>query len=192
LALITEEKNKYKKRVQELNENNTSLLQSMDDRGEEESVIKTYFNTDVYQHKYYELSRLHHLTDHRLLHYQLQMSGVRHYAGTFVANLVDTLPEAFTARLHPHLLNLLLRLASANSKLYLLFDAIAAAMTHKSELYSAEMEALSELYLQLLDHVPMIYGSLLKLELAIVSADGEEDVADIISNPDLKDQLVRV
>jgi hypothetical protein len=103
----------------------------MDER-EEESVIKTYFNTDVYQHKYYELTRLHQLTEHRFLHYQIQMGSVRQYAGFFVANLIDTLPETFTSRLHPNLLALLLKLSSANAKLYLLFDALAAALTQKS------------------------------------------------------------
>lgn len=32
IALITEEKNKYKKRVQELSDNNSTLLQTMDER----------------------------------------------------------------------------------------------------------------------------------------------------------------
>ena len=51
---------------------------------------------------------------------------------------------------------------------------------------------MAEFYLLLLDHIPMLYGSLLKLELAIVSADGEEDVADILASVDLKEQLPRV
>lgn len=100
------------------------------------------------------------------------MATVRQYAGAFVANLIDTLPEAFTSRLHPLLLALLLRLSSVNHKLYLLFDLLAAALTQKSELYSAEQQTLAGFYLILLDHIPLLYGSLLKLELAIVSADG--------------------
>lgn len=155
-------------------------------------MIKTYFNTDLFQHKYYELNRLHQLTDARFLRYQLSTAALRHYAGTFLANLFDTLPEAFTARLHPHLLNLLLRIANANTKLYLLFDSLAAALTHRAELYTAEMQNLAGFYLLLLDQIPILYGSLLKLELAIVSADGEEDVADIVASSDLKEQLARI
>jgi hypothetical protein len=177
--------------MQELSDNNSTLLQSID-QPEEESVLKTCFNTDVYQHNYYELSRLHQLTEARFLNYQLQMATVRQYAGTYLANLFDTLPESFTARLHPHLLNLLLRISAANSKLYLLFDALASALTHKSELYSAEMQTLAGHYLVLLDQLPMLYGSLLKLELAIVSADGEEDIAEILASPDLKEQITRI
>lgn len=89
-----------------------------------------------------------------------------------MANLIDTLPEAFTSRLHPLLLALLLRLSSINHKLYLLFDLLAAALTQKSELFSADQQTLAGFYLILLDHIPLLYGSLLKLELAIVSADG--------------------
>lgn len=44
----------------------------------------------------------------------------------------------------------------------------------------------------LLDQIPMLYGSLLKIEFAIVSADGEEDIAEILASPDLKDQITRV
>jgi hypothetical protein len=120
------------------------------------------------------------------------MATVRQYSGAFVANLIDTLPEAFTSRLHPLLLSLLLRLSAVNHKLYLLFDILAAALTHKSELYSADQQTLTGFYLCLLDHIPLLYGSLLKLELAIVSADGEEDVAEILASADLKEQLPRV
>ena len=38
----------------------------------------------------------------------------------------------------------------------------------------------------------MLYGSLLKIEFAIVSADGEEDIAEILASPDLKDHITRV
>lgn len=154
--------------------------------------MKTYFNTDLFQHKYYELSRLHQLTDARFLKHQLHTTALRTYAGTCLANLVDTLPEAFTSRLHPRLLDLLLRLSAASSKLYLLFDALAAALTHKSELYTADMQNLAACYILLLDQLPLLYGSLLKLELAVVSADGEEDVAEILANPDLKPALTRI
>jgi hypothetical protein len=46
--------------------------------------------------------------------------------------------------------------------------------------------------LMLLDQIPMLYGSLLKVEFAILSADGEEDLKDILSNNDLREQTVRV
>lgn len=44
----------------------------------------------------------------------------------------------------------------------------------------------------LLDQIPMLYGSLVKVEFAILSADGEEDLKDILSNNDLREQTVRV
>lgn len=60
------------------------------------------------------------------------MGIVRQYAGSYLANLIDTLPEAFSGRLHPQLVALLLRVTAANHKLYLLFDYISGALTHKS------------------------------------------------------------
>lgn len=66
------------------------------------------------------------------------MSTIRHYAGTYLANLIDTLPETFSSKLYPHLLNLLLKITAANHKLYLLFDTTASALTHKSELYTPD------------------------------------------------------
>lgn len=57
--------------------------------------MKIDFNTDIYQHKYYELTNLHQLTQQNFLQYQLDMSTVRQYAGVFLSNLYDTLPEHF-------------------------------------------------------------------------------------------------
>jgi hypothetical protein len=120
------------------------------------------------------------------------MSTVRQYSGTYLANLIDTLPEAFCSRLYPHLINILLRITSANHKLYLLFDIISGALTHKSEMYTQEQQNLTNCFLMLLDQIPMLYGSLLKIEFAIVSADGEEDIAEIVSNSEFKDQITRI
>lgn len=91
------------------------------------------------------------------------MATVRQYSGAYLANLIDTLPEAFTARLHPHLLTFMLRITAANHKLYLLFDSLSASLTHKSELYAADQQNLVECFLMLLDQIPMLYGSLLKI-----------------------------
>lgn len=66
IQLLTDQNNKYKQKIRELTDNNSSLIQSMDNQ-EDESVIKNYFATDVFQHKYYELSRLHQVTDARFL-----------------------------------------------------------------------------------------------------------------------------
>ena len=44
----------------------------------------------------------------------------------------------------------------------------------------------------LLDQIPMLYGSLVKVEFAILSADGEEDLKYILSNSDLREQTLRV
>ena len=46
--------------------------------------------------------------------------------------------------------------------------------------------------MMVLDQVPIIFGSLLKIEFAITSADSEEDLLEIVSNPDLKEQVGRV
>lgn len=191
LNMLNDQIGKYKQRIRELTESNSMITQSMDGK-EEESLIQNYFNTDVYQHKYYELSKLHQHTLHGYIDYQLHMGSVRHYAGHFLANLVDTLPEQFCQQLYPHLMNLLMKVTSANHKLYLLFDAVSAAMTHKSELYAPEQETLVAWMLMVLDQVPIIFGSLLKIEFAITSADSEEDLLEIVSNPDLKEQVGRV
>jgi hypothetical protein len=53
--------NKYKQKIRELTDNNSSLIQTMDNQ-DEESVYKNIFNPDIYQHKYFELSRLHQIT----------------------------------------------------------------------------------------------------------------------------------
>ena len=47
-------------------------------------------------------------------------------------------------------------------------------------------------YLLLLDQIPLLYNSLLKIEFAIISADGEDDIVNIVTHPDLKDQVNRV
>jgi len=44
----------------------------------------------------------------------------------------------------------------------------------------------------LLEQIPLLYASLLKLEFALCSADTEEDIVDIVSHPDLKDQINRI
>ena len=44
----------------------------------------------------------------------------------------------------------------------------------------------------LLDQIPMLYGSLVKVEFAILSADGEEDLKDILSNSYLREHTLRL
>ena len=91
------------------------------------------------------------------------MGTVRHYAGNFLANLVDTLPENICQQLYPHLINLLMKITGANHKLYLLFDTVSAVMTHKSELYAPDQETLVAWMLMVLDQVPIMFGSLMKI-----------------------------
>jgi hypothetical protein len=92
---------------------------------------------DVYQHKYYELSKLHQATQEQYLQFQLMMGTVRHYSGVFLANLYETLPEQFISNFYPNLCTLLLKITATNHHLYLLFELISQTLTHKSELYTA-------------------------------------------------------
>lgn len=64
---------------------------NLEDR-DEDNVIRNYFSVDVFQHKYYELSKLHQSTQEQYLQFQLMMGTVRHYSGVFLANLYETLP----------------------------------------------------------------------------------------------------
>jgi hypothetical protein len=44
----------------------------------------------------------------------------------------------------------------------------------------------------LLEQIPLLYSLLLKIEMALVSADTEEEIMEIISHPELKDQVTRI
>lgn len=109
---------------------------NLEDR-EDDNVIRNYFNVDVYQHKFYELSKLHQTVQESFLQFQLTQASVRHYSGIFLANLYETLPEKFTLSLYPNLCNILLKVSSTNHHLYLLFELCSQSMTNKSELYTA-------------------------------------------------------
>lgn len=65
-------------------------------------------------------------------------------------------------------------------------------MTHKSDMYTAEQENVAEWFLMLLDQIPELYSSLLLIELAITSAESEEDIAAIMSHSELKDFITRI
>ena len=182
---------KYKQKIRELSDNNSSLLMNLEDR-EEDNVIHNYFNVDVFQHKFYELSKLHQGTQEQFLQFQLSMAAVRHHSGILLANLYETLPPAFTARLYPHLTSLLLSLAATIHNLYLLFDLCASALTHKTELYDPEQEITAGWLLLLLEQIPELYSSLFKIELAATSADSEVDIAEILDNSELKAELGRI
>jgi myosin heavy subunit len=191
IALLGEQINKYKQKIRELSDNNSSLLMNMEDR-DDDTVIQNYFNVDIYQHKYYELAKLHQATQEQTLEMKLTMGSVRQYAGIFLANLQDTLPPSFSEQLHPHLTAILLKVASTNHHLYLLFEACSQALTHKSELYTAEQESVAGWLLLLLEQVPELYCSLVKIEFALTSADSEADIADILGHPEFKDELSRI
>lgn len=105
------------------------------------------------------------------------MASIRQYAGIFLSNIYDTLPEKFSLNFYPNLTNLLLRITSTNHNLYLLFELCSQALTHKSELYTADQESIATWLLILLEQVPELYNSLFKIELAITSADTEEDIS---------------
>lgn len=66
------------------------------------------------------------------------MSSIRYFAGTYLANLVDTLPETFSSKLYPHIMMLLVKISGTNHKLYLLYEIVSNLLTNKSELYAAD------------------------------------------------------
>lgn len=88
---------------------------------DDDNIIRNYFSGDVFQHKYYELSKIHQSTQEQLLKYRLNMSSMRSYAGISLANIYETLPESYANKIHPSLMNLLLKISSSNYHLYLLF-----------------------------------------------------------------------
>lgn len=79
--------------------------------------------------------------------------------------------------MYPNLCTLLLKITATNHHLYLLFELISQTLTHKSELYTPEQESIIGWLLMLLEQIPELYNSLLKIEIAITSADSEEDIA---------------
>lgn len=94
--------NKYKQKIRELSDNNSTLMNSMSEEKEDDSrAITNYFSTDVYQHKYYDLLKVNQSINQRYLDYQLQFSSVRNIVGVSMINLVDTLPESYTNKLYP-------------------------------------------------------------------------------------------
>ena len=52
IAHLGEQIAKYKQKIRELSDNNSSLLMNLEDR-EEDNIIRNYFSGDVFQHKYY-------------------------------------------------------------------------------------------------------------------------------------------
>jgi hypothetical protein len=66
-------------------------MMNLDDK-EDDNVIRNYFSGDVFQHKYYELSKLHQSSQEQFLQFRLNMSAVRQYAGISLANIHETIP----------------------------------------------------------------------------------------------------
>ena len=86
ISLLNDQISKYKQKIRELSDNNSSLLMNIEDR-EDDNVIQNYFNVDVFQHKYYELAKLHQASQEQALKFQLNMASIRHSSGIFLSNI---------------------------------------------------------------------------------------------------------
>ena len=89
IQLLGDQINKYKKKIRELSDEK-SILNSIGDT--DDNAIQNYFNVDIFQHKYYELSKLHQAAQEQYRNFQLTSATSRHYSGILLANLYDTLP----------------------------------------------------------------------------------------------------
>lgn len=51
IAMLNDQIGKYKQKIRELSDNNSSLMMNIEEK--DEDTMKIDFNTDIYQHKYY-------------------------------------------------------------------------------------------------------------------------------------------
>ena len=52
ITLLNDQITKYKQKIRELSDNNSSLIKSMEEP-DDENVIQNFFSVDIFQHKYY-------------------------------------------------------------------------------------------------------------------------------------------
>ena len=86
ISLLNDQIAKYKQKIRELSDNNSSLMMSMQEP-EDENVIQNFFNVDIFQHKYYELAKIHQVSQEQNIQFQLKMASVKHSAGILLANI---------------------------------------------------------------------------------------------------------
>ena len=111
------------------------------------------------------------------------MASLKLSTGILLTNLYETLPQNYVGRLYPNLMNLLLKITGTSHNLYLLFQVCSQTLTHKNQLYKADQENIAGWLLLLLEQIPELFSSLFKIEMAITSADSQNDIAEIINHP---------
>jgi hypothetical protein len=83
--------------------------------------MKSYFNTDVYQTKYYESLKIMQNVNEKYLQSQLEFCNIKNTVGVYMINLVEALPESFTSKFYPEIIAMLVKIKNTNDKLFLLF-----------------------------------------------------------------------
>ena len=101
----------------------TSNLSQVE-KEEEEIIPKSYLGFDQYQNKYYNSLKINQTVRESLLRNQIQFSDVRNQVGVYMLNLNETLPESFTSKLYPEVIQTVINIKSANDKLYYMFETI--------------------------------------------------------------------
>ncbi len=132
--------------------------------------MKTYINTDIYQHKYFDtLKTVQQLTE-KYLELQLQSSSIKNIVGVQMLNLIDIIPESYTQQFYPEIIKIVIDLKSANDKLYLLFDTASSYIRTRNDIFSKDNLEKARWLIMLLEQVPLLYGQLTKIEMSITTA----------------------
>ncbi len=132
--------------------------------------MKTYINTDIYQHKYFDtLKTVQQLTE-KYLELQQQSSSIKNIVGVQMLNLIDTIPESYTQQFYPEIIKIVIDLKSANDKLYLLFDTASSYIRTRTDIFSKDNLEKARWLIMLLEQVPLLYGQLTKIEMSITTA----------------------
>jgi dsDNA-binding SOS-regulon protein len=166
--------------------------QIMDQTMGEDEMLKTYINTDVYQHKYFETLKTVQLLSEKYLETQLQSFSIKNVVGVQMLNLMNTIPESYTQQFYPEIVKIVIDLKTANDKLYLLFDTACSYFKTRADIYSKDNLEKAHWLVMLLEQVPLLYGQLTKIELSIITAENEEEIGDIVSNTVIKDIIRKI
>ena len=78
-------------------------------------------------------------------------------------NLNEALPESFTSKFYPEVIQTITSIKAANDKIYYIFETVVNTFRFKQEIYSKENYDLAQWLLLLMNQAIVIYGPLHKL-----------------------------
>ena len=142
-----------------------------DDLNQESAQLASYGRTDKYETKFKELQKHYQILSSKYIENQITFSEIKNNVGVNMLNLMEALPESFTGKFHPDIMNLLVLLKTTSDKLYLLFDLSSHYLRERNEVYAKDNIELAAWMILLLDKIMVLHASLYRIELAIMTSE---------------------